>query len=503
MAMEEVHTTDLEKSSSAGLVFNFDAQDGESESTGRKETAATAVIASSKDRPETFSERISRFLGWFLSTKIQTTLAYCVSFFALGMMLAEIGPALLALSRNTDTSLGTMGYIFAARSCGYFVGSMFGGPLFDRLNGNRLLATSLALTAIGNAMIPVVSNVWLLALLVTSIGVSMGLLDTGGNVSMIWLHGEQVGPYMQAMHFSFGVGALVSPIAVGKAQDLDAEGDPAWAFWGMSAITALIPIWLVALGKAPAREKMEGEETGAVSVSQKCIVGLVSLWMLLYVGAEVGAGGYIYTFAVERKLANTTTAAYLTSVFWAALTIGRLLSIPISLYFSAAQMLGMLMAGCTFSNLLWLLFADSQEVLWIAVFLYGLSMSSSFPTAINLAETYMKLTGRVTSLIVMGACFGEMIIPLLIAKLLEDAGTIFLVWVLLFCSVFGFVTFATIYLIGSRIVLRNKSSSVKKQKKAKKKGEGYIIAGMSSDEDDDEKDVDEEQTEMTEFKTSE
>ena len=42
----------------------------------------------------------------------------------------------------------------------------------------------------------------------------MGVLDTGGNVMLIWLHGKKVGPYMQAMHFSFALGAFLSPIII-------------------------------------------------------------------------------------------------------------------------------------------------------------------------------------------------------------------------------------------------------------------------------------------------
>ena len=43
-------------------------------------------------------------------------------------------------------------------------------------------------------------------------GIGMGLLDTGGNVMLIKIWGESVGPYMQLMHCLFGVGAFASPL---------------------------------------------------------------------------------------------------------------------------------------------------------------------------------------------------------------------------------------------------------------------------------------------------
>ncbi len=36
-----------------------------------------------------------------------------------------------------------------------------------------------------------------------------------------------MGPYLQAMHFAFGVGAFVSPIIVGEVSD-NMDGDPTW-----------------------------------------------------------------------------------------------------------------------------------------------------------------------------------------------------------------------------------------------------------------------------------
>lgn len=32
----------------------------------------------------------------------------------------------------------------------------------------------------------------------------MGFLDTGGNVTIVWIWGSEVGPYMQSLHFWFG-----------------------------------------------------------------------------------------------------------------------------------------------------------------------------------------------------------------------------------------------------------------------------------------------------------
>ncbi|XP_021924105.1 uncharacterized protein LOC110831913 isoform X2 [Zootermopsis nevadensis] len=44
------------------------------------------------------------------------------------------------------------------------------------------------------------------------LGMTMGFLDTGGNVLCLDLWGRNSGPFMQALHFSFGLGAFVAPL---------------------------------------------------------------------------------------------------------------------------------------------------------------------------------------------------------------------------------------------------------------------------------------------------
>ncbi len=61
-----------------------------------------------------------------------------------------------------------------------------GGPLFDKYNGSRLLAIAMVVTALGMALTPIVTNIWLLAIVISTSGLSMGFLDTGGNVSIVW-----------------------------------------------------------------------------------------------------------------------------------------------------------------------------------------------------------------------------------------------------------------------------------------------------------------------------
>jgi hypothetical protein len=50
-----------------------------------------------------------------VSSKLVITLVYSAAFFGLGLVLAMLGPELLYLALNTESSLDTMGFMFMGR----------------------------------------------------------------------------------------------------------------------------------------------------------------------------------------------------------------------------------------------------------------------------------------------------------------------------------------------------------------------------------------------------
>jgi FHS family Na+ dependent glucose MFS transporter 1 len=146
---------------------------------------------------------------------------------------------------------------------------------------------------------------------------------------------------------------------------------------------------------------------------------LIVVFLILYVGAEVGFGGWIYTYALEVNLASETTGAYLTSAFWGAFTLGRLLSIPIAAVLRPRWILMGDLLGGAISVVLILIFPTKSTVLWVGSILLGLFLASIFPTMVTLAERRMTLTGEVTSWFFVGASVGAMIFPWLMGQLFE------------------------------------------------------------------------------------
>ncbi|XP_023722663.1 uncharacterized protein LOC111872735 isoform X2 [Cryptotermes secundus] len=129
-----------------------------------------------------------------------------------GLCIAIPGPTFLSPVTDLQADASPVSSIYAARSSGYLIGSVMGGILFDHYNRLFLLFISLLLTAIFITVTPWCHVLWLLIACMVLLGMTMGFLDTGGNVLCLDLWGRNSGPFMQALHFSFGLGAFVAPL---------------------------------------------------------------------------------------------------------------------------------------------------------------------------------------------------------------------------------------------------------------------------------------------------
>jgi FHS family Na+ dependent glucose MFS transporter 1 len=350
------------------------------------------------------------------------TVGYFAVFVAVGLATASLGPTLRDLAGHTGTQLDAISFLFIAHALGYMFGSFFGGRLYDRVPGHPLMAAMLALMAAMLALIPLIPALWLLTAAWLLLGVSGGALDVGGNTLLVWVHGRQVGPYMNALHFFFGVGSFVAPLIV--AQALDLSGGITWAYWALVLLVLPVALWLLRLPSPPFRTAANTQPAGQLEhkAGVHPVVALIALLLLLYVGAEVAFGGWISTYAVALDLADAKTAAYLTSAFWGALTLGRLLAIPLAALYRPRWILLADLLGCLVSVGILLLWPGSTLALWLGTLGLGLGMASIFPTAITLAERRIPITGQVTGWFLVAASIGAMSLPWVIGQLFESMG---------------------------------------------------------------------------------
>ncbi|EEC16505.1 hypothetical protein IscW_ISCW012360 [Ixodes scapularis] len=105
----------------------------------------------------------------------------------------------LTIARTVNLCLSFFGLV----SCGF---------LFDWYNRQFLLFLSIFATSIGIVVMPFCAQLSTLMACSAITGITMGFLDTGGNVWCLDLWGRHSAPFMQGLHFCFALGALVAPL---------------------------------------------------------------------------------------------------------------------------------------------------------------------------------------------------------------------------------------------------------------------------------------------------
>lgn len=367
------------------------------------------------------------------------TTAYYLSFIVLGLTTAASGPSLLKLAEHTASELDRISLIFVFGSLGYLIGSFLGGRAYDRLSGHKLMAFTMLVMGIACILIPITKSLEVLLFALFLSGLASGILDVGCNTLLVWMHGEKAGPFLNGLHFFFGVGSLIAPILL--AQVLLRTGDIHWLYWTFAITCLPIMIWLWFLPEP----KHAHTEEGRSSTFPVVPVLLIMIMFILYVGLELGFGNWIYTYALTLGLETDITAAYLTSAFWGSFTFGRLLGVWVSTRLRSRTILFMDIIGCVLSTILIMVWKDSSLVLWIGTFGLGISMASIFPTLIMLAGERMQITGTVTGLFLVGSGAGSMLLPWLIGQIFVRTGPKAMTTVLLIDLV-GIILFLLLFL---------------------------------------------------------
>jgi MFS transporter, FHS family, Na+ dependent glucose transporter 1 len=365
------------------------------------------------------------------SVKTRNTLGYYLLFICLGFGFGITGPTLPSLAGQTRSTLGSIGAIFFFGSIGYTLGTMIGGRIFDRFRaGHLILGVSQLISAALMAAIPMVNSLPVLLGIVLVNGIPNGMLSTGTNTLLMWTHGEKSGPYINGLHFSFGLGAFLAPTIY--AQILGLGGTYQQAYWVLAGIAVPIALFMLFLPGSPEHlhQEVEAGRRSDLRIFMPIIIAGMA-FLFFYVSSEMIFANWIYTYAVTLNLATATQAAYLTSGFWLSFTVGRMVSIPVAARLKSQQILGFALTACILITLLIMTSQRSFVMLWICTVGIGFFMAPMWPMGYNLAGQSVKLTATISSIILLGDSLGGMVLPALTGQAVEHLGVQAMTWLVL------------------------------------------------------------------------
>lgn len=346
----------------------------------------------------------------------QTICCY-VAFIAIGLAAGLLGPTLVGLARQTDSSFAEIGFVFTLHSLGYVVGSTFFGKFYDRVAGHKILALMIVLLSAALLLIPVSRELWMLLCAVFLLGTAEGTGQVGVNTLLVWLYERKSTPYLNGAHFFFGIGALTSPLIV--AQFLVSGYDFATAYRFVAFL--ILPVILLFL-LVPSPGLRSGEKSVESPPTNYALIALVAVFYFLYLGTEISFGGWISAFATSLKLGDEVSSAYLASAFWSALTFGRLVAVPLSVKLKPRTLLigDLVLALIGFAIIGF--GGNTYGATLAGTLVVGVSFASVYPTMFSFAGNRLNVSGRVAGFFVMGGSFGSMLFPFLAGLMFERSG---------------------------------------------------------------------------------
>lgn len=252
------------------------------------------------------------------------TAACFLSFFVFGFTDNLKGPTLPAMIHELHIDYGTSGNIFFGEYFGFTITSLIAGFLADRFGLKTILIFAGALLAIGIAGYSTFSNTVILTASLFSVGLGLGAIELGTNATIVQIHPQKTGLYLNLMAVLHGLGSLIAPLFAGwlLGQNITWRTIYRWDI-PLIALFVLLFIFL----KFP---KAEGQNNSIDFRNIPNIAFKENLpWfyaaIAFYVAAEIGMGSWLVTFLQETRAASVASSTQSLSLFFALLMLGRLI----------------------------------------------------------------------------------------------------------------------------------------------------------------------------------
>ena len=312
--------------------------------------------------------------------------------------------------------------------------------------------------------LPYIRCLWLMLLLFFAVGLFLGSFEAGANVFVLHLWGKEAAAFLQIVHFMFDVGAMVvcqivkpflmediiSPSAGNSlnaisvtldVQPLDNAYHPELlrlvypysmlaTFHLFNAIITLI-VWYQ-YPETPEHPSRSTSDTVTPADEDTCnsshqwyrclFVALTAVFSYIYYGILITFSSFLMTFVVSCKQLHMSKSdgAHLTTLFWTATTVQRLVTITILSRLSDEVNIALSLIVTLIGSILLLPFGCiSVPLVWTGVAMIAVGTASIYACIFGFVESCFPVSSRIGSIIVMSTITGESVFPALVSPFIE------------------------------------------------------------------------------------
>ena len=341
------------------------------------------------------------------------------SFAVLGACLTLPGTLLPLLVERFDIRLVEAGSMLALQPVGYLVTVIGAQYLIERWGMRAVLSAGPLAFAAGYGGFGLASGWMSGAAMMLLTGLGFGVAEVALNTLLINIGGERRANLLNFTHLFFGVGAFLAPPIVAYA----VAAGLSWRVCFAAAAVAM-----AAIGGGWSRLHVDGVAVPAavqrrVGRAVRSRLGyLLAAILGVYVGVEMGLGGWLTKYMVSERGVTLTYASNALSLYWMGLAAGRLALSALSHRVGETALL----LGLTVVSGLALPAGLLAPVPWLAVLCFavtGLGFSGIFPVVIALGGRHHPHdTAGITSVMITGAGIGGIVVPWAMSAIADAAG---------------------------------------------------------------------------------
>lgn len=311
-------------------------------------------------------------------TVILLIVIYC-AFIGLGLPDSLLGSAWPALRLAVNADVDKAGLILMIISLGTILSSLFASRIIAAAGTKAVTFVSIMLTAAAIFGFSFGISVPWLCLMAIPLGIGAGCVDCALN-NFVALHFKA--KHLSWLHCFWGIGATLGPVLLSR---LMANGGGWSGGYRLIALLQAIIAALVLLSFPIWRQFPEAEKSAEKTAHVSNLAALRLPYVkfsvaafFFYSGAEVSTGLWISSYLVSVFNMASETAAACAAVYYAGITVGRLISGFLSIRLSSPVIIR-LGGGISVLGIIFMLFGFSPVLSVVAVGLIGLGFAPIYP----------------------------------------------------------------------------------------------------------------------------
>ncbi|KAI1142179.1 MFS general substrate transporter [Hypoxylon sp. FL0543] len=358
--------------------------------------------------------------------------ACCFQNFLGGMTDSAPGALIPYMETHYHIGYAVVSLIFIGNALGFIMAAPFVDQIRQRLGRAKTIGLSQICIAIGYIPFICAAPFPLVAIAYFLIGFGLAVQLAISNVFCANLRNNMT--TLGAMHGSYGVGGTIGPLMATAI----ASNGVSWSHYylitlGLAVFNACFSTWSFWNYEKERESEMNVlSETSSRGVEQMSmmliafkskVVILGAIFIFAYQGAEVSISGWVISFLIAARNGDPSSIGYVTSGFWAGITLGRFALSPIGSKIGEKTFVYIIVAGAAvFQLLVWLVPNIIGEAVSLAI--VGLLLGPVYPCAAAVFTRNLSRREQVSGMGIISAfgSSGGAVAPFTTGLLAQAAG---------------------------------------------------------------------------------